>query len=98
MRFLLAPAVFLLASAAVGSCIAAQPPDDSFLRNGVTAHRGDSIAHPENTIAALQRGIDAGADWLEIDVLRTKDGKLVVIHDRTTERVGDKTLVVVDST
>jgi len=70
----------------------------SFLHNGVTAHRGNSGEFPENTLAAFQSGIDVGADWIELDVLRSKDGKLVVIHDKTTERVGDKTLVVVDST
>ena len=47
---------------------------------------------------AFQSGIEAGCDWLELDVYRTKDGKLAVIHDRTTGRVGDKNLVVPDST
>jgi hypothetical protein len=32
------------------------------------------------------------------DILRSKDGKLVVIHDETTEQVGDRNLVVADST
>ena len=69
-----------------------------FLSNGVTAHRGNSGEFPENTIPAFQSGIDVGADWLELDILRTKDGKLVVIHDRTTKRVSDHDLVVADST
>ena len=69
-----------------------------FLHNGITAHRGNSAELPENTIAAFQGGIDAEADWLEMDIFRTKDGKLVVTHDRTTKRVGDKSLVVPDST
>jgi glycerophosphoryl diester phosphodiesterase len=47
---------------------------------------------------AFQSGIDVGADWIELDILRTKDGKLVVIHDRTTRRIGDGDLVVADST
>jgi glycerophosphoryl diester phosphodiesterase len=71
---------------------------DSFLANGVTAHRGNSSEYPENTIPAFQSGIDVGADWIELDILRTKDGKLVVIHDRTTRRIGDGDLVVADST
>ncbi|MCP4788542.1 MAG: hypothetical protein GY903_26750 [Fuerstiella sp.] len=70
----------------------------SFLANGVTAHRGNSSEFPENTMPAFQSGIDVGADWVELDILRTKDGKLVVIHDRTTGRVGDGDLVVADST
>jgi glycerophosphoryl diester phosphodiesterase len=71
---------------------------DSFLANGVTAHRGNSSEFPENTIPAFQSGIDVGADWIELDILRTKDGQLVVIHDETTSRVGDRNLVVSEST
>jgi glycerophosphoryl diester phosphodiesterase len=70
----------------------------SFLNNGVTAHRGNSGEFPENTMPAFKSGIEVGADWIELDIFRTKDGKLVVIHDRTTERVGDKNLGVPDST
>ncbi len=46
----------------------------------------------------IPSGIDVGADWIELDILRTKDGQLVVTHDRTTKRVGDQDLVVADST
>jgi glycerophosphoryl diester phosphodiesterase len=70
----------------------------SFLVNGVTAHRGNSGEFPENTMPAFQSGVDVGADWIELDILRTKDGQLVVIHDETTQRVGDKNLVVSAST
>ncbi|WP_406698160.1 glycerophosphodiester phosphodiesterase family protein [Singulisphaera sp. Ch08] len=76
----------------------AQPATAGFLRNGVTAHRGNSGEFVENTLSAFQSGIDLGADWVELDILRTKDGKLVVLHDRTTERVGDKNLDVAEST
>jgi len=86
-------ASLLLAANAPG----AGPAADSFLNNGVTAHRGNSGEHPENTMPAFQSGIEVGADWIELDVFRTKDGKLVVIHDRTTERVGDRNLTVADS-
>lgn len=37
------------------------------------------------TILALKEGIKTGADWLEIDVHKTKDNKLVVIHDEDIE-------------
>ncbi len=70
----------------------------SFLRNGVTAHRGNSGSFPENTIPALESGIDVGADWIELDIFRTRDGQLVVIHDQTTKRVGDQDRVVAEST
>ncbi|APZ96155.1 glycerophosphodiester phosphodiesterase family protein [Fuerstiella marisgermanici] len=71
---------------------------ESFPANGVTAHRGNSGEFPENTMPAFQSGINVGADWIELDILRTKDGQLVVIHDKTTNRVGDKNLVVSEST
>ncbi|TWT60631.1 glycerophosphodiester phosphodiesterase [Rubinisphaera italica] len=70
----------------------------SFLNNGVTAPRGNSSEYPENTLPALESGIEIGADWIELDIFTTKDGKLVVIHDRTTKRVGDKNLMIPDST
>jgi glycerophosphoryl diester phosphodiesterase len=68
-----------------------------FLNNGVTAHRGFSVRYPENTIRAFSAGIAVGADWLECDVFKTKDGKLVVIHDATTGRVGDRDVRVNDA-
>lgn len=63
-----------------------------FLKNGVTAHRGYSVECPENTLRAFQGAIDLGADWLECDVYKTRDGKLVILHDPTTKRVGDRQL------
>ena len=77
---------------------ALQDKTDSFLTNGVTAHRGNSGAYPENTMPAFASGIAIGADWIELDIFKTKDGKLVVVHDKTTGRVGDQDLVVADST
>ena len=64
---------------------------------GVTAHRGNSWDFPENTIPAFESAVKLGVDWAELDVHRTKDGKLVVIHDKTTGRVGDKNLEVAGS-
>ena len=71
---------------------------NGFLHNGVTAHRGNSGECPENTLAAFRSAIAAGADWVELDVHRTRDGKLVISHDRTTWRVGSRSLVVSEST
>jgi len=45
------------------------------------AHRGASGYAPENTLAAFQLGIDLGADCLELDVVPTRDGRLVVRHE-----------------
>lgn len=50
------------------------------------AHRGASKYYPENTILSIKEGIKAGASGVEIDVHKTKDNKLVVIHDEDIER------------
>ena len=53
----------------------------------VTAHRAGPPPAPENTLAALERAMEAGADWAEVDVQRTRDGEVVVIHDADLMRV-----------
>jgi glycerophosphoryl diester phosphodiesterase len=50
------------------------------------AHRGASAYAPENTIPAFLLGADQGAAFIEIDLQRTKDGQLVVLHDLTLDR------------
>lgn len=52
----------------------------------VVAHRGASHEHPEHTLGAYRRAIEAGADALECDVRLTADGHLVCVHDRTVDR------------
>lgn len=52
----------------------------------ITAHRGASHDAPENTLAAVKLGWKQGADSVEFDVHQTADGKVVVIHDATTQR------------
>jgi glycerophosphoryl diester phosphodiesterase len=57
-------------------------------RNGgvyVVAHRGAHDGIPENTLAAYRRAIELGADFVEIDVRTTKDGRLVSIHNATVD-------------
>ena len=56
------------------------------LRPLVFAHRGGSKIGPENTIAAFDRGLAAGADGLELDVHLSRDGIVVVHHDRLLDR------------
>jgi glycerophosphoryl diester phosphodiesterase len=48
----------------------------------VIAHRGACWELPENTLAAFERAIEVGADFVELDVHATTDGSLVVCHDR----------------
>lgn len=47
----------------------------------VIAHRGASVAHPENTLAAFRGAVEMGADGVELDVRRTADGRGAVVHD-----------------
>jgi glycerophosphoryl diester phosphodiesterase len=58
----------------------------------VVAHRGAPYAAPENTMAAFRAAAEMGADAIELDVHRSADGEVVVIHDpdldRTTDRSG----------
>lgn len=60
--------------------------DSTFL---VIAHRGFSYVAPENTVPAMTAAAAAGADMVEIDVQRTKDHQLVVLHDKTLFRTTD---------
>ncbi len=53
------------------------------------AHRGASAYAPENTLAAVRKGIARDADRIEFDVQRTRDGELVLMHDDTLERTTD---------
>lgn len=45
------------------------------------AHRGARFVAPENTLTSIRAAIDRGADMVELDVQRSKDGRLVLIHD-----------------
>jgi glycerophosphoryl diester phosphodiesterase len=53
----------------------------------VTAHRGHSVAAPENTLSAVRKAIECGADYAEVDVHLTADGVVVLLHDRDLMRV-----------
>jgi glycerophosphoryl diester phosphodiesterase len=51
------------------------------------AHRGDPIGERENTLAAFLSAVRAGADMVELDLRRTRDGRIVVLHDATLTRL-----------
>lgn len=53
----------------------------------ISAHRGSSITAPENTMAAIMLAVEEGADYVEIDVQETKDGTVVLVHDKDLKRV-----------
>jgi len=64
----------------------------------VTAHRGSSKAAPENTMAAISKAIEEGADWVEIDVQETADGEVVVFHDSDFMKLAGVDLKIWDAT
>jgi glycerophosphoryl diester phosphodiesterase len=71
----------ILAAPAPAGAVASDPAEVLTI-----AHRGARHVAPENTLAALRAGIERGADMVEIDVQRTKDGRLVLMHDRDLVR------------
>ncbi len=64
----------------------------------IFAHRGASAIAPENTMAAFRSAITEGADGIELDVQRTRDGVIVVCHDETVDRTSNGTGFIRDLT
>ena len=56
----------------------------------IIAHRGASRAAPENTLSAMKKAIEFGADYAECDVFQIKDGEIVLFHDEEMERTTGK--------
>jgi glycerophosphoryl diester phosphodiesterase len=57
------------------------------MKPDLVAHRGYALRYPENTLAAFEAAIAAGARWVECDVQLSADGYPVLMHDRTLERM-----------
>lgn len=77
-----------LALGQLAYAVQAFKPQESALN---IAHRGSSWLAPENSLAAIERAIVDGADYIELDVRATADGVLVLLHDRDLLRVaGDR--------
>lgn len=64
----------------------------------VSGHRGNSSDAPENSRAALEKAIELGADYVEIDVAETRDGVLVVSHDNNLKRTTGRNVYIWQST
>jgi glycerophosphoryl diester phosphodiesterase len=62
------------------------------------AHRGASEYAPENTLSSFYLGLLQGANGIETDVQKTKDGALVLFHDATIDRVSDSSGRICDHT
>jgi glycerophosphoryl diester phosphodiesterase len=52
----------------------------------IIGHRGAAGYEPENTLLSFQKAVEIGVDWVEMDIRRSADGHLVVIHDDTVDR------------
>lgn len=89
---LLAASVLAATMLSSGSAIAADAPGKTLSEKhglpwpAVVAHRGASFDAPEETIPAYILARDLGADYLELDVQRTRDGVLIALHDDLLER------------
>lgn len=68
------------------------------MQSKIIAHRGASLVAPENTLEAFAKALTLGAHGIELDVHRSKDGVLVVIHDETVDRTTNGTGYVKDLT
>jgi glycerophosphoryl diester phosphodiesterase len=71
-------------------------PDSRYVL--VISHRGDWRNYPENSIPAIESVIRMGADMMELDVKMTKDSVLVLMHDRTIDRMTNGSGYVSDFT
>lgn len=73
-------------------CVFWSPRDIGYLFEEkvlVVAHQGASIVAPENTLASFRKALDMSADALELDVMLSKDGEVVVIHDTLVDHTTD---------
>ncbi|MCM4164203.1 MULTISPECIES: glycerophosphodiester phosphodiesterase family protein [unclassified Arenibacter] len=64
----------------------------------VAAHRATNPNYPENSLAAIAESIRIGVDIVEIDIRKSKDGELVIMHDRTIDRTTNGTGKIDDFT
>ena len=78
--------IFLLISVVAVSILNGTYLFGEMPERGLCAHRGDQGIAPENTVPAFVAAARAGAQQVELDVQRTKDGKLIIMHDATIDR------------
>ena len=64
----------------------------------VASHRGDWRNFPENSLEAIDNAVKMGVDIVELDVQRTKDGHLILMHDATLNRTTTGKGVIADTT
>lgn len=79
----------------------AAPTIDELLNRGeplLIAHQGGDTVYPSSTLFAFGEAVRDGADLIELDVRRSADGEIVVIHDSTVDRTTDGTGSVAELT
>ena len=64
----------------------------------IIGHRGASYDAPENTLASVNLAWQRNADAVEIDIYLSKDGQIIVYHDKTTKRIGGRNQEVKEQT
>lgn len=68
---------------------------DTFAQNSIdqpvqiSAHRGNSLIAPENTLATFRKILEMGVEYIEMDVRTASDGTVVILHDGTLDRTTD---------
>lgn len=62
----------------------------------IIGHRGAPVDAPENTLDSFQKAIEAGADGIELDIHRTLDNQLVVVHNAEFSVAGQETQYIAD--
>ena len=60
--------------------------EEKLPQRGISAHRGENGIFPENTVPGFQEAVRLGACQVEFDVRRTKDDRLIIMHDATVDR------------
>jgi glycerophosphoryl diester phosphodiesterase len=61
-------------------------------------HRGAAAYCPHNTLTSFRKAAELGADWVELDVVRTRDHEAAVIHDLTLRAANGALMAVSEST
>lgn len=86
----------LLWSCVISSCAQELKPE---LNSGIEiiGHRGAAYLAPENTLASVLKAVELGADAVEVDIYLSKDNRIVVIHDATTNRTTNQNLLVAET-
>ncbi len=60
------------------------------------AHRGFQAEYPENTLIGVEAALDAGAQWIEIDIQISRDGVPLVVHDPDLRRISTSQAVIAE--